>query len=495
MSVKPHVIVNNMKYINKKTVIIIFSIIMLASAIGTFVYFKKKSLKIEPKKINEQTAVISNETAKGINKAERQKMMAIPVNKEICDGKIGAEKTACNIIYQEHVASLNNDAIACLDIDDFVGRINCQYQSFRSLKDYEMCKRIPLKSAAGKCEEDIAMSINDRKFCEKIEDDPEEKLECNDRITAISMSYQTFDPKKDKDPILACQNLKTLEYEYLCEINAVKIGSAGCSALTDQGKKQTCIDRSKYSSAKKLSDCDTIADARFKGVCQSIFKNSGNKDYKFDDDSDGLKNDVELWINTDPFKADSDNDGLSDFDEYNKYRTNPTNPDTDEDGVTDGEEIKKNSDPKSSEVTKKIVEDAKLWWLSYAPKGDNDQSWKKDSDSDGLIDIDEVFYGTDPFDPDSNDNKINDGEEIEKSNNPTGQGRSDFDQDGLSDEEEIKYRTSRTNTDTDFDGLSDYVEIKKYGTDPLKPDTDGDGFKDGDEIKRGFDPKGEGKLK
>jgi len=44
-------------------------------------------------------------------------------------------------------------------------------------------------------------------------------------------------------------------------------------------------------------------------------------------------------------QTDSDNDGLSDFDEINIYRTNLQSSDTDNDGFTDGEEIKYNYDP------------------------------------------------------------------------------------------------------------------------------------------------------
>ncbi len=46
-----------------------------------------------------------------------------------------------------------------------------------------------------------------------------------------------------------------------------------------------------------------------------------------------------------PKKIDSDNDGISDYDEINKYGTNPNNPDTDGDGLSDGQEIKLGTNP------------------------------------------------------------------------------------------------------------------------------------------------------
>jgi Bacterial Ig-like domain len=43
--------------------------------------------------------------------------------------------------------------------------------------------------------------------------------------------------------------------------------------------------------------------------------------------------------------ADTDADGISDFDEFNLYRTNPEEPDSDNDGVTDGVEIMRGYNP------------------------------------------------------------------------------------------------------------------------------------------------------
>ena len=71
--------------------------------------------------------------------------------------------------------------------------------------------------------------------------------------------------------------------------------------------------------------------------------------------------------------ADTDQDGLSDLDEFDIYKTDPLNPDTDGDGLTDGEEVHVyGSDPT-----------------------------KVDTDGDGQDDGFEVKHGTDPTDPDS----------------------------------------------------------------------------------------------
>lgn len=71
----------------------------------------------------------------------------------------------------------------------------------------------------------------------------------------------------------------------------------------------------------------------------------------------------------------------------------------------------------------------------------------------------------------------------------------DSDCDGLSDYQEYLYGTDPYNPDSDGDKLMDYEEIKIYGTDPRNPDTNNNGIPDGEEVMRGLNPKGKGKLK
>jgi len=65
-----------------------------------------------------------------------------------------------------------------------------------------------------------------------------------------------------------------------------------------------------------------------------------------DSDRDGLTDDEEKTLGTDPNNADTDNDGLFDREEVKVYLTDPLNPDTDQDGYLDGEEVKNGYDPK-----------------------------------------------------------------------------------------------------------------------------------------------------
>lgn len=81
-----------------------------------------------------------------------------------------------------------------------------------------------------------------------------------------------------------------------------------------------------------------------------------------------------------------------------------------------------------------------------------------DSDRDGLDDATEAELGTDPYNPDSDGDRLSDGDEVNR------------------------YRTDPLNEDSDWDGLTDGDEILTHRTDPLKRDTDAGGVADGHEI-------------
>jgi hypothetical protein len=66
--------------------------------------------------------------------------------------------------------------------------------------------------------------------------------------------------------------------------------------------------------------------------------------------------------------------------------------------------------------------------------------------------------------------------------------RLDTDKDGLTDAEEAELGTDPNKADSDDDKLNDYDEVKTHKTDPLNPDTDDDGDSDGEEVEQGWNP-------
>jgi hypothetical protein len=64
-----------------------------------------------------------------------------------------------------------------------------------------------------------------------------------------------------------------------------------------------------------------------------------------DADLDGLVDEAEAVLGTDPFDADSDDDGLADGAEVNTHATDPLDADTDGDTYSDGIEVLAGTDP------------------------------------------------------------------------------------------------------------------------------------------------------
>jgi hypothetical protein len=137
-------------------------------------------------------------------------------------------------------------------------------------------------------------------------------------------------------------------------------------------------------------------------------------------------------------KADADSDGLTNDQEI-QLGTDPQNPDTDNDGIKDGEEVQLGLSP-----------------VDY------------DTDGDGLSDGKEMELKTDPKDLDSDDDGLEDGYEVNSLH--TDPLRADTDGDKLDDKEETTRRTNPLVEDTDGDGASDYIEVYVRKTDPLNPD-------------------------
>lgn len=169
---------------------------------------------------------------------------------------------------------------------------------------------------------------------------------------------------------------------------------------------------------------------------KSFFRVKDDRFSDLDADGDDLVTWEERLLGTDPTKADTDGDGMSDSSEFiNEF--DPNNP-------ADG---------------------------------------GLDADGDGISNADEELTGTNPRNPDSNGNGINDGDE-------------DFDGDTLTNAAELNiHNTNPRNPDTDGDQMPDGWEVE-YGLDPNDDngengqdgDPDGDGVSNFDEYLNGTDP-------
>jgi len=128
--------------------------------------------------------------------------------------------------------------------------------------------------------------------------------------------------------------------------------------------------------------------------------------------------------------------------------------------------------------------------LEYLP-----EEWLGDTDEDGLFDIYEKVYDSDPLDADTDDDGLPDGYEvlklftdpleIDSDDNGISDADEDFDTDDLNNIGEFNHQTDPYNPDTDNDGFSDGFEVVEIGTVPTNPDTDDDKLLDGEESYYG----------
>jgi hypothetical protein len=254
-----------------------------------------------------------------------------------------------------------------------------------------------------------------------------------------------------------------------------------------------------------------------------------------DTDGDGVKDGQEVTDGTNPLVTDSDGDGLSDGDEKTRT-TNPLLTDTDGDGYSDSYEIQFSANPKlASSVPTfllNLANNGTATGGSFSKSGtlahgtnasltatplsgylfgswtgdasgsanpltilmDSDKSVgatfvedTRDPDADGLTNYQEIIVRlTDPDMPDTDDDGVNDGQEVTDGTNPL---VSDSDSDGLTDSEEKARGTNPLSGDSDSDGLGDLQEEVLTTTNPLSQDSDGNGIADAYE-----DPDNDGIL-
>ncbi|MHA1185396.1 MAG: hypothetical protein ACTSXA_11935 [Candidatus Heimdallarchaeota archaeon] len=209
--------------------------------------------------------------------------------------------------------------------------------------------------------------------------------------------------------------------------------------------------------------------------------------YKADTDSDGLSDYLEYTNNLDPTNPgdaehDHDKDGISTLAELTTYETNFLNNDTDEDGWTDEFEVNTagtNPNLNDTDADGILDGDEYNYWISIGVTTANAYDYCNDDDIDDdyLIDGLELAYGCDPLVRDTDSDGLWDGTEILVHN--TLPLVADTDADGLTDWQEIyQYFTNPNDDDHDNDGWKDGYEVGTTGTNPKKADTDSDGIKD-----------------
>ena len=226
-----------------------------------------------------------------------------------------------------------------------------------------------------------------------------------------------------------------------------------------------------YIGTPDTSNVDTDGD----GLTDDYESTIGTDPNNPDSDGDGLSDqeEDEGW-GTDPNTADTDGDGLSDGDEASNYGTDPTDADTDFDGFSDGDEIASASDPNDQNSTPVVDSDG-----DGTPDDQdafpNDSSETTDSDGDGTGD------NADHFPDDSSETTDSDGDGVgdnaDGSPYDSSSTSPDSDGDGTPDDQDAFPNDSSETTDSDGDGTGDNADAFPNDSSETT-DSDGDGTGD-----------------
>jgi protocatechuate 3,4-dioxygenase beta subunit len=228
-----------------------------------------------------------------------------------------------------------------------------------------------------------------------------------------------------------------------------------------------------------------------------------------DNDADCLENGLEVTIGTEPCLKDTDEDGMWDGWEYTFSTNNPSHTNAlamdPLDNGTDKVRTPTAGDGDASQLADVDLdgdgasnyEEFEWWYNRHLTNGcDVNGPTNRyspdptlyDTDGDLMPDGWEIFNGYDPVDPadaagDSDGDGLTNLEEYQWGSDPDSD---DSDSDGLTDGNEVANGTNPSQTDSDGDGLDDNFEYL-IGSDPTDADSNDSCLGDGDTYQLGWD--------
>lgn len=184
------------------------------------------------------------------------------------------------------------------------------YGLAKSSLDYSNCENITSTISKNICYQQIALSLNEKKICEYI-NDTEKKSRCIELI-------KTDEIKKNGD-ISKCNILNDPTLQITCVKNTILNNKqTDCSEIKNEKLKEYCNAENYFNMAKNTNDseyCQKINTGIIRANCFSLIE---KKDLFSDDDNDGINYKDEIIKGINPDMADTDGDGFNDGDEINQ---------------------------------------------------------------------------------------------------------------------------------------------------------------------------------
>lgn len=167
----------------------------------------------------------------------------------------------------------------------------------------------------------------------------------------------------------------------------------------------------------ETADADEL-DTDDDGLTDAEEEELGTDPDNLDTDGDLLYDGGELVYGTDVLDPDSDGDGLPDGNEVYIVGTNPTVADTDGDGVNDGDEVANGTNPLQAPAPEPEPTEEPAPEPEPEPTDEPAPTGNVDSDGDGLTDVQEATFGTDPGNGDTDGDTVNDSNEVAAGTDP-----------------------------------------------------------------------------
>ena len=329
-------------------------------------------------------------------------------------------------------------------------------------------------------------------------------LSLSNEAMPSSVKFGTATVDADSYYVLECLNLykdlnsyetNSISFQMVFPVGHIdRVGVRYADLIGDgMDGRNASIGFQSFNAQESVSYCSWDSGRVHDGLALSFVVGYGSDPNVADTDGDGLPDGMEVGTyGGDPRFGDTDGDGLTDAQE-GTLGTSLNNPDTDGDGLFDGWEVENQLNPLSSagdDGAEGDIDGDGLTNLQEQSYGSNPCS--ADTDGDGLSDALEVANGTDIGKADSDGDGLTDKQEVDSGYNPLDP---DMDRDGMPDGWEVSHGLNPRSAagddgadgDPDHDGLSNIDEYLN-DTDPHAADTDGDGVSDRIEVEREADP-------
>lgn len=254
-------------------------------------------------------------------------------------------------------------------------------------------------------DEDTESIAGEEETESEIVDVPEEELEGTNQAEDNTTNNQEENPAVDESSNQIQNNTDPKpQRSFISGIYSV-ITPIKTPSLRDNLPAKPAKD---YKLSQKLLNSRAFGEQR-NGIPKQLIKiklGNENANLEQDSDGDGLLDREEIIYGGNPYVKDSDGDGFTDLEEVYYMGTDPESADTDRDGTPDGLDANPNlyENPILNASAQEIT--------SYIAKHQIAEPLGTiDSDQDGLCDLQELYFGTDPLTADSDADGLNDGDE------------------------------------------------------------------------------------